>query len=458
MVDKGYMNGNYDVIIIGSGSAGLVSAIQAYELGLKPIIIEKMPSIGGNTKRASSGMNATETTVQQKKGIQDTTTSFYDDTYRIGHQKNDPALLKYFVAHSNQAIEWLAQHHILLEDLTLTAGMTKKRTHRPASTAPIGQYLINGLLSQIKTYHIPILLSTKVTALKQNSQGWINGVTIATKEQSKETVLHGRTVILATGGFAANQKLIQQYSQLIGYPTTNQAGATGDGLFLAETVGAQLCNLEDIQIHPTAHVNQVTGRTYLIGESLRGEGGILVNRQGKRFVNELADRQIVSVAIEHDSFLIFDQRIRERSQAVDFYDKMGFVQQGATISELAYQTHLDTKRLRDTLENWEKSVRAHNDPDFKRPILSQQLPFKSPFYAIRIQPAVHYTMGGVRINTKTEVMNEQQEVIHGLFAAGEVTSGLHGDNRVGGNSIAETIVFGQQAGRQAAQYIQRLVN
>ena len=117
-----------------------------------------------------------------------------------------------------------------------------------------------------------------------------------------------------------------------------------------------------------------------------------------------------------------------------------------------------TKRLRDTLENWEKSVRAHNDSDFQRPILSQQLPFKAPFYAIQIQPAVHYTMGGVRINTKTEVMNAQQEVIHGLFAAGEVTSGLHGDNRVGGNSIAETIVFGQQAGRQAAQYIQRLVN
>ena len=155
-MNKGYMNGNYDVIIIGSGSAGLVSAIQAYELGLKPIIIEKMPTIGGNTKRASSGMNAAETTVQQKKGIQDTTTSFYDDTYRIGHQKNDSALLKYFVTHSNQAIKWLAQHHILLEDLTLTAGMTKKRTHRPASTAPIGQYLINGLLSQIKTYHIPI--------------------------------------------------------------------------------------------------------------------------------------------------------------------------------------------------------------------------------------------------------------------------------------------------------------
>ena len=263
-----------------------------------------------------------------------------------------------------------------------------------------------------------------------------------------------KAVILATGGFGASQEIIKKYRpDLAGYKTTNQAGATGDGLLLAEDVDAQLIQMDFIQVHPTAQTDGE--RTFLIGEAVRGEGAILVNRAGRRFVNELNTRKIVSDAItgldEDGAYLIFDQGIRDHVKAVEFYDYIGLVERGESLAELAGKIGVDAAGLEETVAAWNGAVENHADQAFGRTTGMDRGVTKAPFFAIHVHPAIHYTMGGIHINDETQVIDSNGKVIAGLFAAGEVSGGLHGNNRIGGNSIAETVVFGRQAGIQAAK-------
>lgn len=314
----------YDTVIIGSGGAGLTAAIQAHELGLSAVVLEKEEGLGGNTNRASSGMNAAETNVQLKHGVIDNVGSFYRETYQDGGRLNDKDLLGYFVHHSALAIDWLADHDIKLEDVTITGGMSVMRTHRPASLAPIGGFLVNELLRVVGQQGIPVFNQTKVTKLLKDDQGTVNGVEVQTTAGTK--TIAANSVILATGGFGASKEYMKRYRpDLVDYKTTNQPGATGDGLKLGEDVGAQLVQMDLIQVHPT--VQQDNPHVYLIGEVVRGEGAILVNAKGQRFVNELNTRKIVSNAItalpEHSAYLIFDQGIRDRAKAVDSTTRWG---------------------------------------------------------------------------------------------------------------------------------------
>lgn len=449
------LQSKYDVIVIGSGSTGLVSAIQAHELGLKPVILEKMDKIGGNTNRASSGMNAAETNVQFKHGVIDNFEDFYCETYRGGGKMNDQDLLSYFASHAALAIDWLAEHDIRLDDLTITGGMSKMRTHRPASMAPIGAFLIKNLLKVIQQQNIPLFTKVKVTSLKKNDRDEIVGAALQLPDGSKRD-LDSQVVILATGGFGASKNIIKKYRpDLSEYKTTNQLGATGDGLELAEKAGAELVQMNLIQVHPT--VQQDNPHTYLIGEAVRGEGAILVDDQGKRFVNELGTRKIVSNSIvnlpEKSAYLIFDQSVRNRVKAIEFYDHIGLVVTGKTVRELAEKLDLDPKSLTQTVNDWNNAVASKQDNQFDRTTGMDRQLIEKPFFAIHIAPAVHYTMGGIHIDKKTHVLDGNGNIIQGLFAAGEVAGGLHGNNRVGGNSIAETVVFGRQAGQQSAEHL-----
>ena len=445
---------SYDLIIIGSGGAGLTSAIQAHELGLSPVILEKMPSIGGNTTRASSGMNASETSVQLDNKIVDSMDAFYHDTFVGGGKKNNPELLKYFTTHGALAIDWLAQHGIELTDLTTAGGMSVERTHRPSSMAPIGGFLVTELLKQVAAEKIPLFTNVLVKKLLQDDDK-VTGVEI--EVGTSRSTIKGKAVILATGGFGANPKLLTKYRpDLKGYKTTNQPGATGDGITLAEAVGAKLVDMDQVQVHPT--VQQDTDHPFLIGEAVRGEGAILVNKSAQRFVNELDTRKNVTAAIddlnENGAYLILDQTIRDRVKAIEFYDKVGLVVTGQSVEELAKKDGLDAEKLIITVDKWNQSVADHNDADFGRTTGMERNISQGPFFSIHIAPAVHYTMGGVAINDKTEVLKENGQSIMGLLAAGEIAGGLHGNNRIGGNSIAETVIFGRQAGQQAFKFIQ----
>ena len=440
---------NYDVVIIGSGGTGLAAAIQANELGMKVAVVEKEEELGGNTNRASSGMNAAETNVQLQHGVIDNVADFYHETYKDGGRLNDKDMLGYFVYHTAPAIDWLADHDIKLDDITVTGGMSKKRTHRPASMAPIGGFLVQSLLGVVAKENIPVFNNAKVTKLLRATDGRINGVEVQSGDLTK--TVHAKAVILATGGFGASKEYIERFRpDLKDYKTTNQPGATGDGLKLAENVGAE--------VHPT--VQQDNPHVYLIGEAVRGEGAILVNARGERFINELNTRKIVSNAItalpEHSAYLIFDQGIRDRAKAIEFYDKVGLVVHGDTIEDLAKNLKMDPATLKATVDTWNQAVESHDDTEFHRTTGMDRGITKPGFFAIHIAPAIHYTMGGIHITPKTQVLDGNGDIIKGLFAAGEVAGGLHGNNRVGGNSIAETIVFGRQAGQQVTLYARNL--
>lgn len=443
---------SYDVVIVGSGGAGLTSAIQAYELGLSPVILEKMDKIGGNTNRASSGMNAAETFVQLNHHIVDSFQEFYDETFIGGGKQNNPELLKFFTEHGALAIDWLDQHGLKLDDLTITGGMKTMRTHRPSSLMPIGGYLITELLKYVEKYQIPLFDNVKVTDILSDN-GQVTGIKA---ESDREIEIKTSAVILATGGFGAGKDLLAQYrSDLLNLRTTNQPGATGDGIKLAQKLGAQLVDMEQVQVHPT--VQQDTPHAYLIGEAVRGEGAILVNNDGTRFVNELDTRKNVTQAIDDlggtGAYLIFDTDIRKRVKAIEFYDHVGLVKTGQTLSELATEIKVDVDNLEETVSKWNQAVKSQQDTEFNRSTGMERDISDGPFYAIHIAPAVHYTMGGLKINDKTQVLNTDNKVINGLFAAGEIAGGLHGNNRIGGNSIAETVVFGRQAGQQVYKYL-----
>lgn len=453
----GKLENDYDVVIIGSGGTGLSAAIQANELGMKVAVLEKEKELGGNTNRASSGMNAAETNVQLHHGVIDNVADFYHETYKDGGRLNDKDMLGYFVYHTAPAIDWLADHDIKLDDITITGGMSKKWTHRPASMAPIGGFLVKSLLEVVAQEDIPVFNKTKVTKLRRTDDGRVNGVEVNADGIIK--VINAKAVILATGGFGASKEYIKRFRpDLESYKTTNQPGATGDGLKLAENVGAELMQMNLVQVHPT--VQQDNPHVYLIGEAVRGEGAIMVNGEGKRFVNELNTRKICANAItalpEHSAYLIFDQGIRDHVKAIEFYDKVGLVVHGETIEDLAKQINVDPSNLKQTVTTWNQAVENHDDAEFGRTTGMDRGITKPGFFAIHIAPAIHYTMGGIHITPKTQVLDGNGDIIKGLFAAGEVAGGLHGNNRVGGNSIAETIVFGRQAGQQVALYARSL--
>lgn len=448
------LKNKYDAIVVGSGGAGLTAALQAHELGLNVVVLEKNEKTGGNTSRASSGMNASESWVQLDEGIIDNNRDFYEETLKGGGLLNDRAMLKYFVNHSALAISWLMKYGIRLTDLTITGGMSKKRAHRPASMEPVGFYLTSRMTTQVKKAGIDIFTGAKVTKLLQDAKKRVNGVEVETPDGIK--TVKAKVVLLATGGFCASKDIIKKYRpDLVDYKTTNQPGATGDGLKLAEALDAQLMQMNFIQVHPTADTDNP--HVYLIGEGLRGEGAILVNKNGQRFVNELSTRKIVSSAItnlhEDGAYLIFDSGVRAHFAAVEFYDQIGLVEHGTDLADLAKKIGVNGANLEKTIAAWNKSVATGKDKEFGRTTGMDRELDRGPYFAIHVHPAIHYTMGGIHINTETQVLDTNGNVIDGLFAAGEVSGGLHGNNRIGGNSIAETVIFGRQAGIQMAKYV-----
>lgn len=445
---------NYDVVIVGSGGAGLAAAIQAHDEGAHVVIIEKMPTIGGNTIKASVGMNAAETRFQKIKGIEDSKELFYEETLKGGKFKNNPELLREFVELAPEAIEWLAAKEIELNDITITGGMSIDRTHRPEDRSAVGGFLISGLVKNVNKRDIEVLLETSVAEILYEN-GAVTGVKVV-DEYNDSRILNAKSVIVATGGFSANREMVVKYRpELDGFVTTNHKGATGSGIAMLQKIGADTVDMGEIQIHPT--VEQTT--SYLISESIRGGGAILVSQAGKRFYNEMETRDKVSAEIialpEKSAWVIFDEQVRANNKAADEYIAKGFVLSAPTPEELAVKLNMNPVALTETLERYNLFVVEKKDEDFGRTTALRHPLNKGPFFAIRIAPGVHHTMGGVVINTDTAVLDAQKQPITGAWAAGEVAGGIHGANRIGGNAVADIIIFGILAGRNAAALAKR---
>ena len=490
-----------DVSIIGGGGAGMIAAIVAADAGKKVVLVEKQAMLGGNSVRATGGMNATHTPEQdvnnfsENAGVEKTlktasekwtenkiiselakkvseqyenwksegSKGYFDsvelmqlDTLIGGHGTNDPELVKTFALNAADAIKWLKTINIDLTSVGAFGGASVKRIHRPLDenkkVVSVGAYMIPRLEAACKARNnITILTETTATGILINESGSASGIEAQAKAGNKVTV-KSKSVIIASGGFGANLKLVAIYNpNLEGFMTTNAPGINGDGIFMGQELGAAVVGMKEIQIHPTVQADTAA----LITEGLRGDGAILVNSEGKRFTDEVSTRDAVSAAeiAQPGSFswLIVDQGMADESGVIKGYISKGFAKQGDTYEALAKEIGVPDKVFIQTMTDWNKYVSEKKDPDFGRTSFKNPLE-KSPFYAIKVTAGVHHTMGGLKIDSKTHVLKGNGEIIPGLFAAGEVTGGIHGGNRLGGNAVADFVIFGRIAGQEAANF------
>ena len=488
-----------DVVVVGAGGAGMTAAITAAAEGKSVVILESQSMVGGNSVRATGGMNAGKTVYQDENefgesaGVEKTLktaaekyadnetitalaktvseqwaayqanpTGYFDsvelmelDTMIGGKGINDPELVETLCANSADAIDWLDEHGITLHDVSSFGGASVKRIHRPVNaegkTVSVGSYMIPLLEENCKKAGVQILLNTTANEILTDANGAAVGVK-ATGASGETVTVNAKAVVLATGGFGANLDMVVKYKpELKGFMTTNAPGIQGQGIEMAQTIGAATVDMDQIQIHPTVEANTAA----LITEGLRGDGAILINEEGQRFIDEVGTRDVVSAAeiaqTGSYSWLVVDQAMADASSVIQGYIKKGYTVTGATYEELGKAMGVDAAAFAETMEKWNGCVEAKNDPDFGRTSFANPLN-TAPYYAVKVTAGVHHTMGGLKINANTEVLNEKGEVIPGLFAAGEVTGGVHGANRLGGNAVADFTVFGRIAGAAASDY------
>ena len=488
-----------DVVVVGAGGAGMTAAITAAGEGKSVVILESQPMVGGNSVRATGGMNAGKTVYQDENefgesaGVEKTLktaaekyadnetitalaktvseqwaayqanpTGYFDsvelmelDTMIGGKGINDPELVETLCANSADAIDWLDEHGITLHNVSSFGGASVKRIHRPVNaegkTVSVGSYMIPLLQENCEKAGVKMMLDTTATEILTDANGAAVGVK-ATGASGETVTVNAKAVVLASGGFGANLDMVVKYKpELKGFMTTNAPGIQGQGIEMAQAIGAATVDMDQIQIHPTVEANTAA----LITEGLRGDGAILINEEGQRFIDEVGTRDVVSAAeiaqTGSYSWLVVDQAMVDASSVIQGYIKKGYTVTGATYEELGKAMGVDAAAFAETMEKWNGYVEAKNDPDFGRTSFANPLN-TAPYYAVKVTAGVHHTMGGLKINANTEVLNEKGEVIPGLFAAGEVTGGVHGANRLGGNAVADFTVFGRIAGAAASDY------
>ena len=451
--EKTYETMDVDVAIIGAGGAGMTAAINAAQAGKSVVLLEKMPYVGGNTTKATGGMNAAETHYQAEQGISDTVEQFIEDTMKGGHDINDRNLVTIMAESSAKAIEWLDSIGAPLPKVSFSGGATNSRIHSPEDGSGVGAFLVTRFRKTLEDVGVKVMCDTEATKL-MTLEGTVVGVMAEGK--TAHYTINAKAVILTSGGFGNNEDMIVHYRpDLKGTVKTGAPGVTGEGILMAQAVGADLVDIEQIQLHPT--VEQST--SMLITEGVRGDGAILVNQEGKRFINELLTRDVVSAGeLEQPgsyAYIIFDQHLRDGLKAIEKYVATGITVQGDTIEDLAKQLDIDPATLADTLNKWNQYVADQNDPDFGRTTGMEENLTQAPYYAIKIAPGIHHTMGGVHIDTSARVIDVNGNVIPGLFAAGEVCGGVHGGNRIGGNAVADIVVFGRIASESAVAWCDR---
>ena len=488
-----------DVVVVGAGGAGMTAAITAAAEGKSVVILESQSMVGGNSVRATGGMNAGKTVYQDENefgesagfektlktaaekyadnetitalaktvseqwaAYQANPTGYFDsvelmelDTMIGGKGINDPELVETLCANSADAIDWLDEHGITLHNVSSFGGASVKRIHRPVNaegkTVSVGSYMIPLLQENCEKAGVKMMLDTTATEILTDANGAAVGVK-ATGASGETVTVNAKAVVLATGGFGANLDMVVKYKpELKGFMTTNAPGIQGQGIEMAQAIGAATVDMDQIQIHPTVEANTAA----LITEGLRGDGAILINEEGQRFIDEVGTRDVVSAAeiaqTGSYSWLVVDQAMADASSVIQGYIKKGYTVTGSTYEELGKAMGVDAAAFAETMEKWNGYVEAKNDPDFGRTSFANPLN-TAPYYAVKVTAGVHHTMGGLKINANTEVLNEKGEVIPGLFAAGEVTGGVHGANRLGGNAVADFTVFGRIAGAAASDY------
>lgn len=500
-----------DVIVVGAGGAGMVAAATAVDNGATVIVLEKMAMLGGNTARSEGNMSAMDpepekllpmtqavrdiiakytnpkvacspeaaelqkTVLKQlaehdaagKKYIFDSPELFALQTIVGGNCKNDAKLVLTMTRNATAAMKWLDAQpdmtwfHVPRSWVDVGIGGLYPRGQWPRQAdgkTPISTYdaYIRPLAAKVEAAGNPIYKNIKVVSVERDASGRVTGVK-AVDRKGVERVFSGRSVVLAAGGYGANLQMVKKYNDISVTVTSNSPGTTGEVLEEAVAAGAGLTGMEWIQIHP--HGNPKNGELES-AIAARPSDTPYVNRDGLRFVDETGRRDEISYGILKQpgqvAFSIYDQRTIEEKKVeekkIESAIAHGYAFKADTLEDLARQAGIDWK-------NFEKTMKAYNEASVSQNTKSLPVPkilignpvVKAPFYAVPITTTIHHTMGGLRINEKTQVLDKNGNVIPGLYAAGEITGGIHGGNRLGRNALTDLLVFGHIAGQEVAK-------
>jgi len=461
----------YDVVVVGGGFAGLSAAYQASTLGASTLLIDKMPVLGGNSQ-INGGVWASYTSkiaddLYVKLGLTpDTAEKHIEDTIKGGDYMGDVKLVKNFVYGSPIMLDLMLDNGLQVrESITRPGGHYGYRTYTTING--IGADIVNVQKKMLEQTSATIMLNSKMTQIYRESTGEqrVVGIKIETQDGIKN-VKAEKGVILTTGGFAGNVEMRSKHVPALtsDIPTTNHVGATGEGIIMAQEVGANTTQMSYIQLYPFANPNNGVLDSYaVIPFSGPSAGIVYVDQYGNRYVNEGERRDVCSRAAQNSggvpTFSIFGQEIVEKAGFISaeqlengIFENRIF--KADTLEELAdiinsnkYKDgtiSMNRETLKSTIETHNGYVDAGKDPDFGK-VIDKGVMLKiekGPYYAIPQWPSVHHTMGGLTITEKTEVQDIWGNVIPGLYAAGEITGGVHGTNRLGSNAIPDALVHG----------------
>lgn len=501
-----------DIVVVGGGGAGLSAAATALQNGSSVIVLEKYPAVGGNTIRSGGPVNAADPEWQSKfdenPGERHTIEALLDigeseihaeylEDFRAlkdefaayqkkfgaqkGHLFDSPLLhrmqtyfggkrtdlngntiygqydlVKILTDRALESVNWLEKIGVEFDKSIVFApvGALWRRGHKPVKS--YGTAFILSLTKYVEEHSGQIITDSPVKNFILEN-GEIKGV-IATGVNGQKITIHAKSVVLASGGFGANTKMLKEYNTYWSnidddIRTTNSYAMTGDGIVLGKTVGAALVGMGFTQMMPVS--DPETGELFS-GLQVPPENFVIVNREGKRFINEFSGRDVLTkAAIDQGGlfYLIADDEIKKTAantsqEKIDRQVEAGTLFRADTIEELAVKVGMDPATLKDTVEKYNSYVEEGFDPEFHKDTFSLKVE-KAPFYATPRKPAVHHTMGGLKIDTKARVLDENDQPIKHLYAAGEVAGGIHAGNRLGGNALTDIFTFGRIAGQTA---------
>ncbi len=453
-----------EIVIIGAGGTGLAAAVTAGQEGASVIVLETNGFAGGNLLVSGGVYNSPEPEMQAKQGIEDSPELFMQQTLAGGDNIANPELVRILAYNALDGLNWLKELGNEFEDQVIQApGALHPRSHN--TTAPLGSGIIKTYLEHIdKMDNVEILYETKGESLIQED-GQVVGVIAKNPDGSKLTVKANKGVIIATGGFSKNAQLVMEYRNAEKWPlldensvSTNMDSIRGEGIIMAREIGADVVDMDQMQF---LYLGQP--KTGLLSGvfNVSAEVTVFVNKEGKRFVAEDARRDVISSAVfaQEDGMMYMLHSAESLSDPANQLNIDGIPmkelldigaygwKQGDTLEELAKEIGVPAENLVQTIAEYNEAVDTKNDP-FGRTLLNVKME-KGPFYAIPRVPALHHTMGGLRIDTLARVLDTKGEPIPGLYAGGEVTGGIHGGNRLGGNAVTDTVVFGRLAAQSA---------
>lgn len=449
-----------DVAVIGAGGAGFAAAITAAKAGASVALFEKMGVFGGDTALSGGEMAAPGNWIQAQEGIEDSPEALASDMLEGGDRKGDPALVKVIAEGALDSSQWLTFEAGVSwkHDLMQFGGHNTKRSIIPITHS--GSEMTTKLTDRVREIDaIALFNNTQATELVKDGDA-IAGIKVKNVLTGEETDVSCKAVVLATGGFGSNVDMRVKYNPAMDEKilSTDSVGATGDGIAMGEAAGADLVDMEYIQTYPVC--DPETGSLLYVGDVRLEYRGLLVNKEGERFVEELDRRDVISNAIveQTDSiaYVLFNQEgadetglLRTHSDEYENCEARGVVAKGDTIGEVCETMGVDAAGTKATIEAWNAYCKQGSDPDWNYRGTMNPIE-EGPYYLLACKPAVHYTMGDLRIDPSAEVLNPDGNPIGGLYAAGEVAGHKMGTNRLGSCSMSDIYTFGRIAGKNAA--------